>query len=77
MGKTMKKDESEKAFVYFIDERHRTVCPDTPLGETSFSSYYSWFENKSPGHLKLRTSTTVREDCYRWFTDATGQRWRE
>ena len=73
----MTKDEAEKAFVYFIDEWHRTTCPETPRGDLSFYGYYTWFQNKSPGHLRFRTSTSVHDDCYRWFTDATGQGWRE
>ena len=73
----MTKAEAKQAFEYFIDEWHRATCPDTPRGDLSFYGYYSWFQNRSPGHLRFRSSIGVREECYHWFAKATGQSWKE
>jgi len=72
----IRKDEAEQAVRNFCtkwaEERGLPHQPDDP----SFSDFYSWLQQKSPGHLKFRTSTSVRDDVERWSISEFKQGWR-
>jgi hypothetical protein len=72
----VKKDEAKVAIVSFIDRWHEAECPEIPRGELRFSPFYSWLQRNSPGHLRFKSSTRVKDDVERWFDTETKQNWR-
>jgi hypothetical protein len=49
---------------------------DVPEAELSFSTFYSWMEQKHSNYLTFRTTTSVRYDVEMWFDQEFNQTWR-
>ncbi|MER9226253.1 hypothetical protein NKI39_11475 [Mesorhizobium sp. M0664] len=76
LSSLMTREEAEQGVRYFCtkwaEERGDLDQPENPR----CSDFFSWLEQKSPGHLKFRSSTSVRGDVERWFIDEFKQGWR-
>jgi hypothetical protein len=72
----MKKDQAKAEIIALMSVWQRKEFPNTPRDQLSSSSFYSWLEANSSGHLRFRTTTGVRYDIDMWFDKEFGQSWR-